>query len=63
MPEHVPHNTHSGESEGILKRKMKAAMGEHKRGTLRSGSGHKVMSHKQAVAIGMSEARKRGARV
>lgn len=39
-------------------------MHEKKRGTLRSGrSGKKVTSRKQAIAIGLSEARKRGAKV
>ena len=39
-------------------------MKERKAGTLRSGrSGKKVTSRKQAIAIGLSEARKRGAKV
>ena len=43
---------------------VKSAMRRRKRGTLKSGgSGKKVTSRKQAVAIGMSEARKKGARV
>jgi hypothetical protein len=37
------------------KRKVKKVMGEKKRGTLRSGSGKKVKSRKQAIAIAMSE--------
>jgi hypothetical protein len=45
-------------------RKVKRAMHELKRGTLRSGrSGAKVKSRKQAVAIGLSEARKSGAKI
>jgi len=45
-------------------RKVKKVMHERKRGTLRSGrSGKKVTSRKQAVAIGLSEARRAGARV
>jgi hypothetical protein len=41
-----------------------SAMRRRKRGTLKSGrSGKKVTSRKQAVAIGLSEARKKGARV
>jgi hypothetical protein len=36
------------------RRKVKKVMGEHKRGTLRSGSGKKVTSRKQAIAIAMS---------
>jgi hypothetical protein len=38
-------------------------MREHKKGTLRSGSGKKVKSRKQAVAIALSEARKSGAKI
>ena len=45
-------------------RKVEKAMHERKRGTLKSGrSGKKVTSRKQAIAIGLSEARKRGAKV
>ena len=44
--------------------KVKRAMHERKRGTLKSGrSGKKVKSRKQAIAIGLSEARKAGAKV
>jgi len=44
--------------------KIKKAMEERKRGTLRSGrSGKKVTSRKQAIAIGLSEARQQGAKV
>ncbi|HUN76817.1 MAG TPA: DUF6496 domain-containing protein [Steroidobacteraceae bacterium] len=44
--------------------KVKRAMHERKRGTLRSGrSGMKVKSRKQAIAIGLSEARRAGAKV
>ena len=43
--------------------KVKKTMEERKSGTLRSGSGKKVTSRKQAIAIGMSEARKAGAKV
>jgi len=43
---------------------VKRAMRKRKKGTLRSGrSGKKVKSRKQAVAIGLSEARKKGAKV
>jgi uncharacterized protein DUF6496 len=42
---------------------VESAMRRRKRGTLRSGSGRKVRSRKQAIAIGLSEARKKGARV
>ena len=44
--------------------KVKRAMHERKRGTLRSGStGKKVTSRKQAIAIGLSEARRAGGKV
>jgi hypothetical protein len=42
---------------------VKSAMRRRKRGTLRSGSGQKVTSRKQAIAIGLSEARDKGAKV
>jgi hypothetical protein len=45
-------------------RKVKQAMHERKRGTLRSGrSGKRVKSRKQAIAIGLSQARRSGAKV
>jgi hypothetical protein len=45
-------------------RKIAKVMRERKRGTLKSGrSGKKVTSRKQAIAIGISEARKSGAKV
>jgi len=45
-------------------RKVRQVMRERKRGTLRSGrSGKKVRSRKQAIAIGLSEARRAGAKV
>jgi hypothetical protein len=44
--------------------KVKRAMHERKHGTLKSGrSGKKVKSRKQAIAIGLSEARREGAKV
>jgi len=44
--------------------KVKEAMHERKRGTLKSGrSGKKATSRKQAIAIGLSKARKTGAKV
>ena len=44
--------------------KVRKVMHERKEGTLRSGgSGRKVKSRKQAIAIGLSEARKSGAKV
>ena len=46
------------------KEELHKAMREHKHGKLKSGrSGKKVTSRKQAVAIGLSKARKRGAKV
>ncbi len=42
---------------------VKRAMHKKKSGTLKSGSGKKVKSRKQAIAIGLSEARKKGAKV
>jgi Family of unknown function (DUF6496) len=45
---------------------VKSAMHRRKKGTLRSGKGGKggrVKSRKQAIAIGLSEARKKGAKV
>ena len=45
-------------------RKVRQVMRERKRGTLRMGrSGKKVTSRKQAIAIGLSEARRAGAKV
>lgn len=45
-------------------KKVEKAMHERKRGTLRSGrSGKKVKSKKQAIAIGLSEARRAGKKV
>jgi hypothetical protein len=46
------------------RQKVKKAMHERKRGKLRSGrSGKKVKSRKQAIAIGLAEARRAGAKV
>ena len=47
-------------------KRVKSAMRRRKRGTLRrgkSGHGGRVTSRKQAIAIGLSEARKKGAKV
>jgi hypothetical protein len=49
-----------GEAAG---QRVKSAMHRKKKGTLKSGSGRKVKSRKQAIAIGLSEARKKGAKV
>jgi len=43
--------------------KVEKIMHEMKEGKLKSGSGKKVTSKKQAIAIGLSEARKEGAKV
>ena len=43
--------------------KIHKVMKEKKEGTLKSGSGRKVTSRKQAVAIALSEARKSGAKI
>jgi uncharacterized protein DUF6496 len=53
--------TKSSSTKG--KRKIHKVMKEHKQGTLKSGSGKKVKSRKQAVAIALSEARKSGAKI
>ena len=45
-------------------KRVESAMRRRKRGTLKSGrSGKRVTSRKQAIAIGLSEARKKGAKV
>jgi len=49
-------------SKGASK-SVERAMKKRKKGTLKSGSGRKVRSKKQAIAIGLSEARKKGAKV
>jgi hypothetical protein len=47
-------------SETVTEKKMKKVMLEFKEGDLKSSSGEKVRSRKQAVAIGLSEAREAG---
>jgi hypothetical protein len=44
-------------------KRVESAMRRKKKGTLKSGSGRTVRSRKQAIAIGLSEARKKGAKV
>ena len=44
-------------------RKVGKAMHERKKGTLKSGSGRRVKNRKQAIAIGLSQARKAGKKV
>lgn len=41
---------------------VKSAMHKKKKGTLKTGSGKKVTSRKQAIAIGLSKARKKGSK-
>jgi hypothetical protein len=52
-------SSRSGKAESKVHKVMK----EHKEGSLRSGSGKKVKSRKQAVAIALSEARESGAKI
>ena len=56
MPTHA---TAKSRGEGKIDKVMK----EHKNGTLKSGSGKKVTSRKQAVAIALNEAREAGAKI
>ena len=44
-------------------KRVESTMRRRKKGTLKSGSGRTVKSRKQAIAIGLSEARKEGAKV
>ena len=44
-------------------KRVESAMHRKKKGTLKSSSGQKVTSRKQAIAIGLSEAREKGAKV
>ena len=61
FPRRIP-NASKQEQEGVVE--VRKAMHERKKGTLKSGrSGKKVKSRKQAIAIGLSEARKAGAKV
>jgi Family of unknown function (DUF6496)/Hemerythrin HHE cation binding domain len=59
--EPVAKKASSSETKG--KRKVAKVMKEHKEGKLKSGSGKKVTSRKQAVAIALNEARKSGAKI
>ena len=54
-------NRSSASSKGGSK--IHKVMKEHKEGTLKSSSGKKVASRKQAVAIALSEAREAGAKI
>ena len=44
-------------------KRVKSALHRTKKGTLKSSSGRKVTSRKQAIAIGLSEAREKGGKV
>ena len=44
-------------------KRVKSAIKRRKKGTLKSGSGQTVRSRKQAIAIGLSEAREKGGKV
>jgi hypothetical protein len=59
----MPTKKKSSSDGSTGKRKIHKVMKEHKEGTLKSGSGKKVKSRKQAVAIALSEARKSGAKI
>ena len=50
-------------SDTVTEKKMEKVMHEFKEGDLKSSSGKKVRSRKQAVAIGLSEAREAGGSV
>ena len=57
----MPKKSTSGGSKG--RSKVHKVMKEHKEGKLKSGSGKKVKSRKQAVAIALNEARQSGAKI
>jgi hypothetical protein len=71
MAARLPRSSRSAQAEDLMAKygkkassKVKRAMHERKRGTLKSGrSGRRVTSRKQAIAIGLSEAREAGAKV
>src|SRR5581483_4329981 len=53
----------SPKSKRTVKNKMKKVMHEYKHGELKSGGKKKVKNPKQAIAIGLSEARRSGAKI
>jgi hypothetical protein len=62
----MPKKKSSGRYGKAAGKRVESAMLRRKKGTLRSGKGGKggrVTSRKQAIAIGLSEARKKGAKV
>ncbi|HEY8061836.1 MAG TPA: DUF6496 domain-containing protein [Gemmatimonadales bacterium] len=66
MPEKQSHSSKGRRYSKSASKSVESAMSRRNNGTLRSGkSGHggKVTSRKQAIAIGLSEARKKGAKV
>lgn len=60
LPQYEANMAKYGEA---AQKSVERAMRKRKQGTLRSGSGKKVTSRKQAIAIGLSEAREKGAKV
>jgi len=50
-------------SKKTVKKKMQKTMHEYKHGELKSGGRKKVKNRKQAIAIGLSEARRAGAKI
>ena len=59
-------NSSSGsdpKSKRTVKKKMQKVMHEYKHGELKSGGKKKVKNRKQAIAIGLSEARRSGAKI
>jgi hypothetical protein len=66
MPAAKKSTSKKSSTKGKAKAKVKKVMHEYKTGSLKSGKGGKggkVKSRKQAVAIGLSEARKAGAKI
>ena len=63
MPTKSSSHSHRSRSGAKGKGKIHKVMKEHKQGKLKSSSGKKVKSRKQAVAIALSEARRSGARI
>lgn len=49
--------------QSLASKKVEKAMHEMKEGTLKTGTGKKVTNPKQAIAIGLSEAREMGAKI
>jgi len=63
MPTKSSHTHSRSRTSSKGERKIHKVMKEHKSGTLKSGSGKKVKSREQAVAIALNEARNSGAKV